>query len=103
MFGLKNVKLVKELSKIKPQLQWLKFSLSANLKKSRNDFLKEIASDNAFVREDLKIRAMVEEMLMKEFSPAIKENKSYEFLVDSVVNRLKNKQLKNIPFIEEKQ
>ena len=101
MFGLKNAKLVKRLSNMKPQLKWLKFSNSFSLKKSRNDFLKEISADNEFVREDLKIRKMVEEMLVKEFSSDIKNIKSYDFLVDSVVNRLKNKQLKLEPTIEE--
>lgn len=101
MFGLKNVKLVKKLSNITPRLEWLKFSVSGISKKSRNDFLREIAANNDFVREDLKLRNMVEEMLVKEFSSDIKNIKSYDFLVDSVVNRLKNKQLKNIPSIKE--
>lgn len=101
MFGLKNAKLVKKLSNIKPQLTWLKFSSSLSLKKSRNDFLQEISADNKFVREDLKIRKMVEEMLVKEFSSDIKNIKSYDFLVDSVVERLKNKQLKAEPVIKE--
>lgn len=101
MFGLKNVKLVKKLTNMRPQLTWLKFSNSSLLKKSRNDFLKEISADNSFVREELKIRKMVEEMLAKEFSPEIKNSKSYDFLVDSVVERLKNKQLKAEPVIKE--
>ncbi|MBQ4122542.1 hypothetical protein IJD44_02290 [bacterium] len=101
MFGLKNVKLVKELSNLKLQLKWLRFSASNNLKKARNDFLQEIAADNSFVREDLRIRAMVEEMLEKEFSPEIRNIKSYDFLVDSVVNKLKKNQLKSVPTIKD--
>lgn len=101
MFGLKKAKLVKELSNIKPQLDWLRFSGSKNSEKNRNDFLQEIASDNKFVLEDLKLRAMVEEMLEKEFSSDIKNIKSYNFLVDSVVNKLKNKQLSNVDITED--
>lgn len=100
MFGLKNVRLVKELSNVRLRLKWLKFSASGVSKKSRDDFLQEIAANNAFVREDLKLRAIVEEMLVKEFSSDIKNIKSYDFLVDSVVNKLKNKQLKSVPYIK---
>ena len=100
MFGLKKIKLVKELSNIKPQISWLRFSDYRNLKKNRNDFIEEIISDNKFVKEDMRIRAMVEDMLTKEFSADIKEIKNYDYLVDSVVNRIKNKQLKSVPEIK---
>jgi hypothetical protein len=91
MFNLKHFKLVKELKNIKPQLEWLQFSYSQNAKK--NKLMKELIADNKFVEEDLKIRAMVEDMLEKEFSSQIKNIKSYDFLVESVVNKLKQKQL----------
>lgn len=100
MFSLKHFKLVKELKNIKPQANWLKFSA---LRKNTigSEFLDSIAADNKFVQEDLKIRSMVEEMLEKEFSSDIKNIKSYDFLVDSVVNKLKQKQLGNISSLEE--
>ncbi len=101
MFGLKGFKLVKELSNIKPQINWLKFSASKNSQNTRNKFFEEVLADSKFVQEDLKIRAMVEEMLQKEFSSEIKNIKSYDFLVDSVVNRLKKNQLKNSLPIED--
>lgn len=44
---------------------------------------------------------MVEEMLEKEFSPEIRNIKSYDFLVDSVVNKLKKNQLKSVPTIKD--
>lgn len=103
MFGLKHIKLVKELTNIKPQLGWLRFSDSRSSKKSRDAFINEIILDNKFVREDIKIRAMVEEMLQSEFSGDIKNLKSYDFLVDSVVNRLKQKQLGNVSIEEDLQ
>lgn len=93
MFGLKHFKLVKELKNIKPQLGWLRFSNSRNTKNSRNEFMDAIIAENKFIDEDLKIRKMVEDMLKKEFSAEIQNIKSYDFLVDSVVNKLKQKQL----------
>jgi len=101
MFNLKHFKLVKELKNIKPQTNWLTFSLSANNPQSKNELLNAIIADNKFVKEDLKIRAMVEDMLQKEFSAEIKNIKSYDFLVDSVVNKLKQKQLGNISSLSE--
>ncbi len=98
MFNIKQFKLVKELSNKKAKLDWLKFSYSKNGKK---DILNSIISDCKFLEEDAKIRAMVEDMLVKEFSSDIKNLKSYNFLVDSVVNKLKLKQLGNIDLPEE--
>ncbi len=91
MFNLKHFKLVKELKNMKSQIDWLQFSSLKNSKKDR--LLDSIIADNKFVAEDLKIRAMVEDMLKKEFSDEIVNLKSYDFLVDSVVNKLKQKQL----------
>lgn len=93
MLNLKHLKLVKELKNIKPQLSWLKFSSAEKRTKSRDEFLNSIIEDNKFIEEDLKIRAMVEDMLEKEFSKDIKNIKSYEFLVDSVINKIKMNQL----------
>lgn len=95
MFGLGKLKLVKELKNKKPQTEWLKFSNPVNSKSNKNKFLNEIIQDNKFVEEDLKIRAMVEEMLKKEFPSGFKNQDTYEYLVDSVVCKLKQKQLKD--------
>ncbi len=91
MFNLKHFKLVKELKNVKPQLNWLSFSNKYS--KSKKELLNSIIENNKFIEEDLKIRVMVEEMLVKEFSEDIKNIKSYNFLVDSVVNKLKQKQM----------
>lgn len=99
MFNLKHFKLVKELKNIKPQLNWLQFSISRN--NNKDTLLNSIIADNKFIEEDLKIRAMVEDMLKKEFSEDIKNIKSYDFLVDSVVNKLKQKQLGNISSLQD--
>ena len=91
MFNLKHLKLVKELKNGKSKINWLQFSSKNN----KSELLDEVISDNKFLQEDLKIRAMVEDMLQKEFSAEIKNIKDYDFLVDSVVNKLKSKQLGN--------
>ncbi|MCD7879070.1 MAG: hypothetical protein LUG16_03955 [Candidatus Gastranaerophilales bacterium] len=93
MFNLKKFKLVKELTKIKNQALLLNFSGLKRSDKARDELISEIINDNKFVEEDLRLHAMVEDMLEKEFSPEIKNLKSYNFLVDSVVNKLKQKQL----------
>jgi len=99
MFNLKQFKLVKQL-KTKPQAGWLSFS-SLRKTQTQNEFLNSVINDNEFVKEDLKLRAMVEEMLQKEFPDRIKDKKNYDFLVDSVVNKLKQKQLGNVSPLEE--
>lgn len=100
MFDLKNVKLVNKLSNAKFKLGWFKSTNPIEADKSRKALIDEITQDNKFVQEDAKLRAMVEEMLEKEFSSDIKNIKSYDFLVDSVVNRLKKKQLNSVPVIK---
>ena len=88
MFNLKHLKLIKEL-KDKSNIDWLKYASSDK----KSELLDSIIADNKFVQEEMQIRAMVEDMLQKEFSADIKNIKNYDFLVDSVVNRLKSKQL----------
>ncbi len=91
MFNLKHLKIVKELKNGKSKINWLQFSS----KNKKNELLDSVIAENKFLQEDLKIRAMVEDMLQKEFSENIKNIKDYDFLVDSVVNKLKTKQLGN--------
>lgn len=81
---------------------WLRFA-SSKKSQSRNEFIESVISDNKFVQEDLKIRAMVEDMIKKEFPERLQNKESYEFLVDSVVNKLKQKQIKDLSPIEENQ
>lgn len=101
MFNLKGFKLVKELKNLTPQLNWLSFSSLRKNPNAKSELLKDVIGDNKFVQEELKMRAMVEEMLEKEFSSSIKNIKSYDFLVDSIVNKLKQKQLGNISELED--
>ena len=75
---------------------FLKFS---NGKK--DELLETLAVDNKFVKEEMKIRSMVIEMLEKEFGKDIKDIKGYDYLVDSVVNKLKKKQNDSIPSLSD--
>ena len=99
MFNLKGFKLVKDLKNNKSTKSGLlQFSASNS---NNTELLDSIISNSSFVKEDLKIRAMVENMLRKEFSEDIKNIKGYDFLVDSVVNKIKSKQLGDISDIED--
>lgn len=99
MFNLKNFKLVNKLKNSKPQLSWLNFSNKNKINKSK--FMSSIISENKFVEEDLKLRAMVEDMIKAEFGDRLKNHSEYEFLVDSVVHKLKQQQLGKIEPLEE--
>ena len=98
MFNLKGFKLVKDVKGKSTKSGLLQFSAT---NPSNTELLDSLISNSNFVKEDLKIRAMVEDMLCKEFSEDIKNIKGYDFLVDSVVNKLKSKQLGDITDIEE--
>jgi len=93
MFNLKHFKLVKKLRNIQPNVDWLNFSANQT---NKGKFLNSLINDNKFIQEDLKLRQMVEDMIKKEFPERLKNKESYEFLVDSVVNKLKQSQLGNI-------
>ena len=63
--------------------------------------MSSIITDNKFVEEDLKLRVMVEDMIKTEFGDRLKNHDEYEFLVDSVVHKLKQQQLGHIEPLEE--
>lgn|SRR5574344_179278 len=92
MFNLKNLKIVKQLNTIKPRLKWLMFSQMQDYKVN-SKYIDMICSDNDTQTANDKLEDIVRESLIREFSPEIKNMKSYEFLVDAVVHNLKKKQL----------
>lgn len=68
---------------------WLSF-----LSEDRKDSMLDAAYGSAgFIQEDLKIRAMAEDILKKEFGENISKIKNYDFLIDSIVNRIKENQM----------
>ena len=94
MLNLKKLKIVRDLKSLKPKFKWLMFSQMQDYKINSNYFdliCENPSKDVNFDSE--KIEAMVRETLIKEFSPAIQDSKSYDLLVDAVVHNIKKKQL----------
>ena len=71
----------------------IKQDLLKYFSKDKSSTLNSITAESSFIKEDSKIRNMVIKTLEKEFGKEIKNIKNYDYLVDSVVNRLKKKQL----------
>lgn len=92
MFNLKNLKIVKKLSSIKPRLKWLMFSQMQDYKVN-SKYIDMICNDNDVKTDNDKLEELVRESLIREFTPEITKMKSYDFLVDAVVHNLKKKQL----------
>ena len=95
MFNLKNFKIVREIKNIKPRLKWLLFSQMQDYK-IHSHYMDLINPQNSLTNAeaDAKLQAIVQEALIKEFTPEIKKMKSYNLLVDAVVHNLKKKQMK---------
>ena len=95
MFSFKNFKIVKEIKNIKPRLKWLLFSQMQDFKANSN-YLDLVNPENnlSSSQADAKLQAIVQDVLIKEFTPEIKKMKSYNLLVDAVVHNLKKKQMK---------
>ena len=99
MFNLKNLKIVKKLSSIKPRLKWLMFSQMQDYK-INSKYIDMICNDNDVKTDNDKLEELVRESLIREFTPEITKMKSYDFLVDAVVHNLKKKQLTNFDKIQ---
>lgn len=92
---LKNFKIVRKLKDISPKLKWAMFSKIQDFKIGSRyiDYL--IPDDKKDINKDNeKLEKMVRDTLIKEFSPKIKDMKSFELLVDATVHNIKQKQLK---------
>lgn len=77
-----------------PIQRWLSYSNKNTLDKSTMDYLESISGvDNLGMFSDTKeLEAMVRNQLKEEF-PGIENGKSYELLVDAVMNNIMKKQL----------
>ena len=92
--NFKNFKIVRKLKDLSPKLKWVMFSQFQDCKIGSRyiDYLipdkkKDINKDNE------KLEKMVRDTLIKEFSPQIKDMKSFNLIVDATVHRIKQKQL----------
>ena len=98
MFNLRKFKFKKSKNDSASKQEFLSFVSSQD--GSRKKFFSEIAENNHFVQEDIKLRAMVEDMIKQEFGSKLDNYKDYDFLVDSIVNKLKQEQLGDTEPIE---
>ena len=53
-----------------------------------------IPEEKSINEDNIKLQKMVRDTLIKEFSPKIKNMKSFDLLVEATVHRIKEKQLK---------
>ena len=100
--NLKNFKIVRKLKNLSPKLKWVMFSSIQDCKIASRyiDYL--IPDSNKDINKDNeKLEKMVRDTLIKEFSPKIKDMKSFELLVDATVHNIKQKQLKAMGDYEE--
>ena len=102
LIDFKNLKFVKTIKNLSPKLKWFMFKSIQDYKIGSKyiDFL--IPEENKEINKDSeRLEKMVEETLIKEFGPKVKDMKSYNLLVDAVVHNLKKKQLKGLDDIED--
>lgn len=100
--NFKNFKIVRKLKDLSPKLKWAMFSKLQDYKIASRyiDYL--IPEDKKDINKDNeKLEKMVRDTLIKEFSPKIKDMKSFELLVDATVHNIKKKQLKSMGDYEE--
>lgn len=91
----KNLKIVKQLREsVSPKLRWLSFSNKNTLDRSTIDYLENISGVDGLgmFSDNNELEAMVRSQLKEEF-PGIENKKSYELLVDAVMNNIMKKQL----------
>lgn len=92
---LKNLKIVKKIKEtVSPKSRWQAYSSRTKLDKSTTDYLEQISGvgDLGTFSDNGELEAMVRTQLKEEF-PGIENKKSYELLVDAVVNNIMKKQL----------
>lgn len=95
MFNPKNLKIVKTITKLKrPHLNWIMFSKIRNYKIKSNyvELICNNANNEDVITSESALRNMVEETLMLEFSSDIKNIKSYDLLVNAIIENIKSKQ-----------
>ena len=99
--NFKNFKLVQKLKNISPKLKWAMFKGLQDYKIGSRYIDYIIPEDKSINADSEKLEKMVRDTLIKEFSPKIKNMKSFDLLVDATVHRIKEKQLKDMGDYEE--
>ena len=89
---IKNLKLIQKIKEtVSPKSRWQEYSNKTQLDKSTTDYLESISGVSMFSDKN-ELEAMVRNQLKEEF-PGIENKKSYELLVDAVMNNIMKKQL----------
>ncbi len=89
----KNLKLVQKLKEtVSPRLRWLSFSNKNNSKKS-SEYIQSVSGVELKSMQEAKVLEMMVRNQLKEEFPGIENQKSYELLVDAVMNNMMKKQL----------
>ena len=89
---IKNLKLVQKIKEtVSPKSRLQKYANKTQLDKSTTDYLESISGVEMF-SDRQELEAMVRSQLKEEF-PGIENKKSYELLVDAVMNNIMKKQL----------
>lgn len=89
---IKNLKLVKKIKEtVSPKSRLQEYADKTQLDKSTVDYLESVSGVNMFSDKN-ELEVMVRNQLKEEF-PGIENKKSYELLVDAVMNNIMKKQL----------
>ena len=91
----KNYKFTNDLKRIGPKLKWFLFTEMQDLKLT-SDYIDFICPGNDKKAQNESnsiehLRKMIEQSLIREFSPEIKELKSFDLLVDAVMHNVQKK------------
>lgn len=89
-----NFKIVRKLKDLSPKLKWAMFSSLQDFKIGTRyiDYL--IPEEKDINKDNMRLEKMVRDTLIKEFSPKIKDMKTFDLIVDATVHRIKEKQLR---------
>lgn len=89
---IKNLKLVQKIKEtVSPKSRLQEYADKTQLDKSTVDYLESVSGVNMFSDKN-ELEVMVRNQLKEEFS-GIENKKSYELLVDAVMNNIMKKQL----------
>ena len=91
----KNYKLTSDLKRIGPKLKWFLFTEMQDLKLT-SDYINFICpgSDKNSIKNSNPIenlRKLIEQALVREFSPNIRKLKSFDSLVDAIMHNIQKK------------
>ena len=91
--NFKNFKIVRKLKDLSPKLKWAMFSSLQDFKIGTRYINYLIPEEKDINKDNMRLEKMVRDTLIKEFSPKIKDMKTFDLIVDATVHNIKRKQL----------